>query len=176
MQAKKLQSMTLNEFNKLEMEDSMTYELIDGAILMSPRPRFAHQRIQAYLLGKLFAFLEGSACSVITEAEIEYQENVIVPDLFVYCEEVALEIQRFKGIPKVVIEILSPSTAFYDMSRKMQLYEKMGIQEYWIVSPMSKSVTIHHFFEERSSVFTVDDLLLSQAIEGFGLNVNEMFQ
>jgi Uma2 family endonuclease len=39
------------------------------------------------------------------------------------------------GPPDVVVEILSPSTGYYDMKKKFQVYERSGVQEYFIVDP-----------------------------------------
>nr|WP_302579954.1 Uma2 family endonuclease [Clostridium saudiense] len=44
------------------------------------------------------------------------------------------------GIPQLVVEVLSPSNADYDLIVKKDLYEKYGILKYWIISPMDLHV------------------------------------
>ncbi|HLT93063.1 MAG TPA: Uma2 family endonuclease [Membranihabitans sp.] len=46
----------------------------------------------------------------------------------------------FHGAPSLVIELLSPGTAHYDLHEKKFVYERHGVQEYWIVDPDTKEV------------------------------------
>jgi len=39
----------------------------------------------------------------------------------------------------LLIQILSPATAYYDLGRKYEVYEKNGVKEYWIVHPEKKA-------------------------------------
>lgn len=101
---------------------------------------------------------------------------MLVPDIFVYCESLPEDdTQRFKGIPKLVIEILSPSTAFYDTTRKMQIYEQMGVMEYWIVSPTAQILTVYNFKEETRIDFWHDDIVTSKVLDGFKVVGREIF-
>ena len=49
----------------------------------------------------------------------------------------------YSGVPKLIVETLSPSTAKKDRSEKMEIYEAAGVEEYWIVSPRG-SVEIYY--------------------------------
>jgi len=48
------------------------------------------------------------------------------------------------GAPDLVIEILSPPTAKYDLEDKKDVYERYGVKEYWAVDPVSKQI---YFFK-----------------------------
>ncbi len=50
----------------------------------------------------------------------------------------------YSGVPKFIVETLSPSTARRDRSEKKEIYEKAGVEEYWIVEPQGKSVEIYY--------------------------------
>ncbi|MBD0257644.1 MAG: Uma2 family endonuclease [Cytophagales bacterium] len=39
------------------------------------------------------------------------------------------------GAPDLIVEILSPSTGYYDLKKKFQVYEKYGVREYFIIDP-----------------------------------------
>ncbi|WP_457566173.1 Uma2 family endonuclease [Caldithrix abyssi] len=65
-----------------------------------------------------------------------------------------------KGAPDLIIEILSPSSAYYDLVEKKELYEQFGVKEYWIVDPK----------KQRIEVFVLKDkkFVLKQRIERQG--------
>ena len=48
-----------------------------------------------------------------------------------------------KGAPDMVIEILSPSTQRHDRLVKLNLYQRAGVREYWIVDPQGQSVEVY---------------------------------
>jgi Uma2 family endonuclease len=51
-----------------------------------------------------------------------------------------IESKGLVGTPDIVIEILSPSTAHYDLGEKRDIYETYGVKEYFIVDPSTKIV------------------------------------
>jgi Uma2 family endonuclease len=48
-----------------------------------------------------------------------------------------------RGAPDWVAEILSPATATYDQVTKLQMYERAGVREVWLVQPTDRTVTIY---------------------------------
>ena len=64
--------------------------------------------------------------------------NIFQPDLIYATAERKEEIlkERIEGPPDLVIEILSPANAYYDLRQKKDLYEKYGVQEYIIIDPI----------------------------------------
>lgn len=49
------------------------------------------------------------------------------------------------GAPDLVVEILSPSTAHRDRGIKLDLYERSGVRQYWIVDPDRDVVDVWRF-------------------------------
>jgi Uma2 family endonuclease len=68
------------------------------------------------------------------------------PDLQVICDEFGGDwgSEGYKGVPPLVIEILSPSTASNDFSWKKDIYESVGIREYWIIDVIEKREVIRY--------------------------------
>ncbi|MBC8044500.1 MAG: Uma2 family endonuclease [Rhizobacter sp.] len=49
---------------------------------------------------------------------------------------------KINGAPDLVVEILSPSTGYYDLTHKKRIYERFGVREYWILDPTEKTVEV----------------------------------
>ncbi|WP_457566616.1 Uma2 family endonuclease [Caldithrix abyssi] len=74
------------------------------------------------------------------------EKNVLQPDIIFIAKE-RQEIvtdKNISGAPDLVVEILSPSTAYYDLFDKKELYEQFGVKEYWIVDPMRQWIEIYN--------------------------------
>ena len=41
------------------------------------------------------------------------------------------------------VEVLSPSTAATDRGKKMQMFARYGVREYWIVDPETETIEVH---------------------------------
>lgn len=119
-------------------------ELIDSNLYMSPSPTFDHQNISKAILRKLLAF-EDSGKGLIFHAPfdvyLDEAQNAVQPDLFVILREnmnIVNPKGHIHGVPNLIVEILSPGNRDHDIVRKKHLYEKFGVQEYWIVDPENK--------------------------------------
>ena len=149
-QLEKLHPVTMAEFEAMEKQEHLTYELIDGMVLMSPRPAIRHQRISRRLIVALSDLLERKNCELLAEVDLVLRENHYVPDLMVVCDEPNLDdLKRYEKPPLIVIEIVSPHSASYDYFTKRNEYEALGIQEYWIVSPEELCVMVIGFLTEE---------------------------
>ena len=86
--------------------------------------------------------------------------------------------QNVGGAPDLVVEILSPSTANYDLRVKRDLYARFGVREYWLVDPEERTVSVlsldgGEFYEVAR--FGEDDTLTSQVVEGLRIHLSEVF-
>jgi Uma2 family endonuclease len=68
-------------------------------------------------------------------------------DILVICDEEKVDSKgKYHGIPTLAIEVLSPSIKSKDMSTKLELYMKGGVNEFWLVDMEEKEVYI--YFQE----------------------------
>lgn len=122
------------------------WELIHGVPYdMTPAPSVEHQRVSRTLMVALTNTLEDAKSKSSTgECEtfaapidlfIPGEESVYQPDLVVVCDPSKITQRGIEGIPDLVVEILSPSTAQKDWTRKRWSYEAAGVPEYLIVDP-----------------------------------------
>ena len=152
MERLKQQKMTLEEFDKLPEDNTYTYELIDGELLMQSRPNVRHQAIMFNLSIIIGNYLKNKPCRAFTEVELEINSNVIVPDISVLCSVDDLDIQRFKQPPALIIEILIPSNTVKELKNKILKYKNHKIKELWIVDPYTMSIEINNL--ETSTAIT----------------------
>jgi len=129
------------------------WELIEGvAYNMSPSPSTDHQQIVLALPNAFFNFLRGKPCQVfiapldvrLPEADETDDEitSVVQPDLFVVCDSTKIDDSGCKGAPDLIVEVLSPYTAQTDLKDKFDLYEKVGVKEYWLIQPIDRTVMV----------------------------------
>ncbi|MDP3176282.1 MAG: Uma2 family endonuclease [Spirochaetaceae bacterium] len=128
------------------------WELIGGvAHNMLSAPNRRHQAISMLLSRRIGNFLEGKPCKVyaapfdvllpeLGEEDDGDVSNVVEPDILVYCDRSRLKQFGARGAPDLVVEILSPSTHVKDLREKYDLYERMGVREYWVVDPAGESI------------------------------------
>jgi Uma2 family endonuclease len=115
-------------------DDGRRYELLDGVLIVSPRPTPIHQ-----LVGFELGFVLKRACPddlrVVPEPAVELDGGTeFDPDLVVvHLDEVSYA--NFSVPPLLVVEVRSPSTAIIDLGRKKAAYERFGVPSYWIVNP-----------------------------------------
>lgn len=141
--AKKLQQrFTWQDY--LSWPDDERWEIIAGeAFAMSP-PMTRHQRIQADLLFALITHFRKGPCQVFgapTGVKLS-EEDAVEPDILVVCDPTQIKPTHIEGPPKLVIEILSPSSTAHDRIRKNRLYARAGVAEYWIITPFPSVVEV----------------------------------
>lgn len=175
MESYSLKKCSLDDFNNLVTKDEIKYELIDGIVLMSPRPNIKHQKVMSNLHFGLKTYLKGKQCEAFTEIELQFKDNVIIPDISVICNLENTNIQRYKKSPEIVIEIISPSSRYTDTFTKLYKYELMGVKEYWIANPETNSITIYNFKNETSIEFFNMDKITSAVFDDLSINLSEIF-
>ncbi len=121
-------------------------ELINGkTVMMSPRPRIEHVRVNFRICRIFGNYLFGKTCEAFSEADVYIDEqNRLIPDAMIVCNPDIVQDDGIHGAPDLVVEILSPSTAAYDRGAKKDIYEQAGVKEYWIVDTFAKSIEVYH--------------------------------
>lgn len=146
------QAHTYGEY--LSWPEEQRYELIDGvAYAMSPAPTRIHQRLVFEVSRQIADALEDSPCEVnvapfdvrlpaTNEADAAIT-TVVQPDISVVCDPAKLDERGCRGAPDWIIEVLSPGSAGHDQIRKLSLYERHGVSEYWLAHPTDRIVSVY---------------------------------
>lgn len=151
---------------------------------MSPSPLRFHQRILVRLTYELQAFLEDHPIGelYVAPSDVVLSQNVVLnPDLYyVRAERKSILMDHgATGAPDLVVEILSPSTAKRDVGRKREIYAESGVEEFWVVSPKTRTVEIYRLRENPAEpvfVLADTDTLTSALFPGWSLTVADVFR
>jgi Uma2 family endonuclease len=134
------------------------------------------------IVEKIRHFVKGKGIAIFSPVDVYLDdENAFQPDLIFISNE-RMEIIKKDGIygaPDLVIEILSPSTAQYDLREKFRVYEKYGVHEYWIIDPDMNSVEIYTNKEARFSLIAKAEKegeIKSVLLKGFVLTMDEILR
>ena len=115
---------------------------------MSPSPSFSHQHVALELGVALRDFVKQHDLGIVMIAPLDVfltETDAYQPDLlFVAAERrEVIEEDGVHGAPDLIVEVLSPSTGYYDLTHKKRVYAESGVQEYWIVDPLEQTVEVH---------------------------------
>jgi Uma2 family endonuclease len=166
-------------------------EIIDGVVRFFSAPLRVHVKIAyniGYKLGECIKKNKGQCHVYMAPFDVRLPKNgetaddkidtVLQPDICVVCDLSKLDDKGCLGAPDIVIEIQSPSTAHYDMTKKFVAYENAGVPEYWIVFPLT-GITIFHLQEDgkydAGTPYIYDAIVKSQVLEGFEVGLKELF-
>ncbi|CAN5462204.1 Uma2 family endonuclease [soil metagenome] len=134
----------LEVFNGLP-EGTMA-QLIENNIVISPALLDRHQVITGEIYSEILRHVKNKKLGQVRIAPYDVyleRKNVYQPDIcFISAENQHLIKENgLHGAPDLVIEILSPGTARYDMYDKKDVYERTGVKELWLIDPADKRAT-----------------------------------
>jgi len=109
-----------------------------------------HQKVLRTLAFTLWQYVKEKGLGEVFFAPIDlyYDKWDIVQADIVFIDKMRTNIininaQRINACPDLTIEIISTSTAYYDLIDKKELYERYGAKEYWLADPLKKKVEIY---------------------------------
>ena len=149
-------------------------QLINNKLIMSPAPQNLHQVVIGEIFVEISLYLRKNKIGEVRIAPFDVhfsKENILQPDMFFIKNENLNKI-RNKGLfgsPDLVIEILSPSTSQFDYEEKKLVYERYGVEEYFIVDPNTKSVDSfflkdNKYEQQRNFIGKIDSKILGTKI------------
>ncbi|WP_297424201.1 Uma2 family endonuclease [Clostridium sp.] len=140
----------------LSYDEGERIEIIEGEIYnMSPAPSRIHQEIIMEISSEIrnYIKLNSGSCKVYPapfdvilkndDKDIESSKNVVQPDISVICDKSKLTDKGCTGSPDMIVEVISPFNPSNDYVRKLNLYEKFKVEEYWIINPIKKTILVY---------------------------------
>jgi Uma2 family endonuclease len=168
-------------------DDGKRHELIDGEHVVTPTPNRKHQAVSGNLHGLIWSYLQLHSIGRVFSAPFDVilsNFDVVEPDLLFISQQRLAEIETspwVRGAPNLVVEIGSPATRKRDATVKRQLYERFGVEEYWVVDPELDAIDVYRRVEdryERTSQLTLEqnDVLTSPLLAGLELPLVKIFE
>ena len=177
--------MTFEEFMALPEEERKHYELVEGELVVNPAPVPRHQWIVGNIYYALRTHLEsqGGGRAYVSPVDVVLStENVLEPDVVVLLGDRMALIgpKNLQGPPSIVVEVLSDGSRRKDEVTKRRLYERFGVDEYWIADPETETVRIYRrsgdVFDRAIEISTdTGGTITSPLLAGFALDVNKVF-
>jgi Uma2 family endonuclease len=175
--------LTFDDYARLTPPDSGNYELHNGKIIYMPSPLFPHQDFITDLLLLLASYVKKSQLGKVVVAPMDViftPNDTVQPDiLFISNERLHIIDGQIKGAPDLVVEILSDGNTAKEMSYKKHLFETHGVKEYWLINLKKQTLSQYENIEGEfflKNVLNTEGVLSSIVVEGFQLNMNEIFQ
>ncbi len=174
-------------------------EIINGMVYAFSAPLREHASAVISFLRKVLPFTgscqkEKGKCKIYTapfdvrlpkngETADNKIYNVVQPDICVVCDESKLDEKGCIGAPDLIVEVYSPSTGKRDLNEKYFLYESSGVNEYWVVYPEAKAVTVFLLQPNRKygdgttyEVVRGQTQVPVQTLEGLIIDLEELFE
>ncbi|MCL2400134.1 MAG: Uma2 family endonuclease [Defluviitaleaceae bacterium] len=133
----------------LTWDNDIRYELIEGIPYAMAGVSLSHMVVRRELEWHPGNYLDGKSCQLFSESFDlilnigSANDTVVKPDIFVVCDQNKLEERGCVGTPDLIIEVLSPWSVSRDKIKKLRLYEKVGVPEYWIVDPLNRYIDVY---------------------------------
>ncbi|NSW91316.1 MAG: Uma2 family endonuclease, partial [Firmicutes bacterium] len=173
------------EFLKISEASEKRYEYIDGEIYLLALPFYAHQRAVGRIFNEFANWFKDKQCEpIVSPFDVTLYKskdniNVVQPDILVICDKENIDEKgRYRGIPTLVVEVLSESTKVKDLIKKLNLYMLTGVKEYWIVNTDSKEAYVYGFNDgniETMRGYKGGDKVQSMVFKGLEVTTEQIF-
>lgn len=140
--------MSVEEYLELDRKSlDVRYEYIDGIVTMLAGGTTNHSRISINVTSLLQAALRGSSCEVFnSDLRVSISNTrYLLPDASISCDPEDLTGENdIIYSPRVIVEVLSPSTEATDRGKKFRYYQSCSsIQEYVLISTQEQAIDVY---------------------------------
>ncbi|MDO8678363.1 MAG: Uma2 family endonuclease [Acidobacteriota bacterium] len=166
-------------------DDGQRHELIDGEHYVTPSPNARHQDLSLRLILALGNHLAAHPGGRLFHAPFDCvftDFDIVEPDLlWIAADQLGIITEKHvRGVPALVVEILSPGTRRVDETVKRRLYDRVGVREYWIVDPKGR-VSVYRRTDGRLALTSelspdLHDTLTTPLLPGFVLPLADYFR
>jgi Uma2 family endonuclease len=123
--------------------DGIRYELLDGAIVVTPSPGVRHQVAVTALWRVLDDARPPGLHVLVAPLDVHLPtDDILEPDVLVIEDSAVVDDKVQGGVPVLVVEVLSPSSRRRDVGDKLTAYRDAGVPAYWVVDPVNPRLRV----------------------------------
>jgi Uma2 family endonuclease len=161
--------------------DGRRHEVIDGEHIVNPAPDTYHQTLSRKIQFQLYTQIELRGLGMVFDAPTDLQLSdldIVQPDLIVVLQHKRTIVTpaKIKGVPDLIVEILSASSLHTDRVLKKELYRKSAVPEYWIVDPDDH--VVEQYVLRGEAYLLLDratERITAQSAENVSVNLSEVW-
>lgn len=171
--------MTEEEFSQWVGEKTRA-EWIDGEVVSISPVNLEHDRIQGWLYRLFSEFVEVEECGQVCGSEFMVRlagdggsTRRRLTDLFFIGNGHLSRLKKtyFDGAPDLIVEVVSLDSTSRDYREKFEDYQAAGVREYWIVDPLSKTVTAFELSKGAyRAIGAKSGMIRSKVLKGLFIN------
>ena len=156
-------------------------DLIEGVFVMASPATVEHEDLMMFVGTLMRTFANSRRLGMVLGSNAAYRlndANVYQPDIsFLSNERMYLAGEVYvDGAPDLAVEIISPSSRQYDSVEKLVNYGRFGVQEYWLVDPVERNVTLYgNVGGQLVAIPSAEGVLRSRVLPGFWLRAEWIF-
>jgi hypothetical protein len=133
-----------------KVPDTMVAEMAGGELYAFPRPALPHANVASAISAGVvgpYQFGRGGPGGwiVLFEPELHLGRDVLVPDFAGWRRTRLSAVPNAPWLtlaPDWICELLSPSTAVFDRTRKLEIYAREGVSHLWLIDPSARTLEV----------------------------------
>jgi len=168
------------------LPDHLIGELINGQLIVSPRPTPRHARAAGALFGRLSRWFDDGDGGpggwwIVFEPEIHLEDEILVPDIAGWRREhmpIWPDTSYFDVTPDWVCEVTSPTRPRFDRLKKLPVYAHHRVEYAWIVDPVEQSLEVYRRSNELYAlidVFGNDEVIRAEPFDAVELPLSHLW-
>ena len=178
---------TSKDLDWLPAVEGIRYEIVDGDLYVSKQPHWHHQYTSDRIAHRLHDWNDrtGLGIALTVPGLVFSEENDVIPDVVWISrprlDAVADAAGHLRAAPELVAEVLSlgRENERRDREVKLGLYERQGVQEYWIVDWRQQAVDVYRRIDGALTLvatLTGADVLTTPLLPGFACPLSDLWE
>ncbi len=166
-------------------EDDNRYEIIEGVLYMTTAPKDFHQWIISRIITRVGIPTEDQGLGQWRVAPIGVLmpgADPVQPDFLIILKENfgIVHDGRIRGVPDVIVEVLSPGSVDYDEGVKLEAYARAGVPEYTVIDPRARKLRLYALQEPGAYLpareFAGDDTVTFACLPSISFRLGVLFE